>query len=374
MRALLNSLRRPSGWTLFGVLLAAFLLGNIFNGYHLRLPFGANGGAQVERPLPAEFLYLDNERVGAYIAQLTGGIAKSERLTETLTEEDNAKVSGNFFEVGASSQHQNFAERQVTPTAAAYYFRLLAILLQQDRLTDVSVENFDDFESLHDTGDFVRFHSRDVRTPIYANSYLVVRQAGTLKALFPTAGLDELEREETLTRRENAKSYARQVGPNPRIVFALTPKPETEIPKRSTRCQSKVAPSREETEARACKDDSVKFLMPVRYRQITDERSLIKDGGGSFTVVGKVVRLFPNGHRGRASAYVDSPTRETWEKPLEHVPGILLRYSSHKCANREADQGDEEENPLSTCVRSRLKEQTEIPDRGAVILPIAIYK
>lgn len=123
----------------------------------------------------------------------------------------------------------------------------------------MEVDDLRDFEKIGE-GTFVTFTSHDLRAPVYSNSYMVVRQAGTLKALFPTAGADELEREEILAQRESAKNYARQVGPNPRIVFALTP----------------YRTRREKRERRDGKDESIKFLLPVRYRRLTDERSRAK--------------------------------------------------------------------------------------------------
>jgi hypothetical protein len=348
--AWLSSLSRPRRWGLIaGTLVAIFLLGVLFHDFRLRSPIGPEAEADsVRRPVPAEFLYLDNERVGAYLAQLAGGIAKSERLTETLRKEDSAKVSGgSFFEVGASAQRENFIEQQVTPTATANFFRLLADLLEQEKLHEVSVDDLGDFEHLGE-GAFVRFESHDLRTPIYANSYLVVRQAGTLKSLFATVGTDEFERDQVEAEREGARDYAHQVGPNPRIVFALTPE----------------------------QDETIKFLLPVRYRRLTDERSLIKDGGGRFTVVGKVVRIFRNAPA-NGDAYVDSPTRETWKKPLERVPAHLLERSSGLC---ETPVGGERPDhavapsDLRSCVLKRLVEQTTIPGEGAVILPVAIYK
>lgn len=339
-----------------GALVAVFILGVLSSHYHLRSPFGTGDAGSVLRPRPAEFLYLDNERVGAYLAQLTGGIAKSERLSETLRNEDSAKVSGgDLFEVGASSQRENFVERQVTPTAAANFFRLLADLIDQERLEDVEVDDLEDFKEL-DEGSFVRFTSHDLRAPVYVNSYLVVRQAGTLKALFPTAGADEYEREQILARRENAKSYAHQVGPNPRIVFALTPGKEEEA--------SGGAPA-------------IQFLLPVRYRQLTDERSLIKDGGGGFKVVGKVARMFRTPAANGNSSYIDSPTRETWKHPLQQVPGQLLERSSALCGTPVGGRRPEGYVPpakLRACVLKRLLNQTTIPRTGAVILPVAIYK
>lgn len=321
----------------------AFVLGLILD----ELSLGSMQAEVDGRPRPAEFLYLDNERVGAYLAQLDGGTATSERLTETLIAEDSAKVSAGGFEVGASAQRENFVERQVTPTAAANYLRLFSILKKQERLPEVGVESLSDFQHLGE-GEFVRFESEDLRTPIYANSYLVVRQAGTLKALFPTGSASGSERDEILEARDNAESYARQVGPDPRIVFALKPK----------------------------EDETIKFLLPVRYRQLTNERSLIKGGGGRFTVVGKLIRAFRQPPAGDGYAYVDSPTLETWRKPLERVPAPLLERSSALCeAKRRAEAGKPSTPPvLRHCILKQLRTQTRIPKRGAVILPIAIYK
>jgi hypothetical protein len=376
-----------------GALVAAFVLGALANHYRLRSPFGPDDEAgSVERPLPAEFLYLDNDRVGAYLAQLNGGIAKSERLSETLRREDSAKASGAGFEVGASSQRENFVEREVTPTAAASFFRLYAVLRQQEKLHEVEVDNLDaftrSFRNLPE-GAFVRFESHDLRTPIYANSYLVVRQVGTLKALFPTAGASDFEREQIEAAREEARSYAHQVGENPRIVFALTP-PLSEQEKRERKrewddAKADASATNGEADGESVKPKKgeppkkrwgIEFLLPVRYRQLTDERSLIKNGGGRFTVVGKMVRVFRRSRDGVVS-YVDAPTRETWKKPLGHVPGALLARSSRLCGTpvgSRAARRAKTARKLRACVRKLLRIQTEIPGMGAVILPIAIYK
>jgi hypothetical protein len=82
---------------------------------------------------PAEFLYIDNDRVAAYLAQLQGGRATGERLSRTLTRELSGTASaGGSFEVGASAQEQSFVEREVTPTAASNYFRLFDALVETD--------------------------------------------------------------------------------------------------------------------------------------------------------------------------------------------------------------------------------------------------
>ncbi|HEY5051966.1 MAG TPA: hypothetical protein VII45_01000, partial [Solirubrobacterales bacterium] len=87
---------------------------------HPHLSFGSDGGdSSLTNRRPAEFLYLDNGRAAAYLAQLEGGIDNSERLTNTLTKGSEAKANaGNILSFGGSAQQQSFVEREITPTAA----------------------------------------------------------------------------------------------------------------------------------------------------------------------------------------------------------------------------------------------------------------
>lgn len=157
---------------------------------------------------PAEFLYLDNVRVAAYLAQLEGGAARSERLSRTLTRDVSGKATaGGAFEVGASAQEERFIEREVTPTAASNYFRLFDALEDAE---DPSVRlrwvddprNYEALARLHE-GDFVGLSTRDLLRQDYIKPYLVVRQPSTLAALFPLAG------------GPAARSSASSPGPSP---------------------------------------------------------------------------------------------------------------------------------------------------------------
>lgn len=64
MLAWLSTLSRPKRWGLvLGALAAIFGLGILAHHFRLRSPFApAASASKVNRPLPAEFLYLDSER------------------------------------------------------------------------------------------------------------------------------------------------------------------------------------------------------------------------------------------------------------------------------------------------------------------------
>jgi hypothetical protein len=192
--------------------------------------------------------------------------------------------------------------------------------------------------------------------PKYVNPYLAVRQSSTLSALFPMPSSDPSKREAVKRLREAARKFAKQVGDDPRIVFKLDPDGEEE--------------------------KGPEYLLPVSFRQLTSERSLIKYGGGEFTVLGKVVRLFPEPERNpskQEEAYVDSPTRETWGRPLKRAIRPLLCRSQPSCLHQLGDDEDAAER-RHTIEKTRedmsgsLVEGSQIYRKGAVILPVAIYK
>ncbi len=114
----------------------------------------------------------------------------------------------------------------------------------------------------------------------------------------------------------------------------------------------------------------MRFLLPMQYQELTDERSLLEGTGESFTVVGKVVRIFgPGPNSERRSSYTDSATQEVWRQPLEQAPASLVQRASVGCQQKtvEGKRG---------CLTKKLRQQTTLKASrpGAVIIPIAIYK
>jgi hypothetical protein len=345
-----------------GVLAAAVFAGIIWLAVSsdlLHVQIGNEPSARsVGTTQPGEFMYLDSDRVAAYLAQMEGGTSFSEHLTEKLTTEASVKAGvGEAVSVGGTAQNERFVERTVTPTAASSFFRLLNELDENSGEDSRTYLTFLSRKLGHlaalqkkqglSTGDFVKIKKAQLVPPRYINPYLVVRQAGTLPALFPTERTDPSSRQEANTQRRNAERFARQVGPNPRMVFVFRPQSEE--------------PSTPAT---------ARYLLPMQYQELTDERSLLEGSGGGFTVVGKVVRIFrgPNGEGG--SGYIDSATRQTWGEPLKQAPRPLLKRGSLSCQNLPPRR------TIRGCLAEKLTAQTELVpgESGAVIIPVAIYK
>jgi hypothetical protein len=305
---------------------------------------------------PAEFLYLDTGRVASYVAQVNGGSFDEQKLSRKLTDTLSAKaVLTGLGEAGGSRAREVFLERVLKPTDASSFFALQTSLDDgsEDQLTEIRLRRFEeDIESL-DEGQMVSFETSALLSPLYLNSYVAVKQPHTLEAMFPNSG----------AHRKEARRFHDDVGENPRVVFALQPT-----------YRNKPAAERK----------PFKYLLPMSANGLTKERSLVKYGGGQFTVVGKLVRRFPQrGHKNNP-AYIDSPTLETWEQPLRNEPGELLCRTERRCIGQVRTEerdgkltGRERRQAIHAArkrVRKALKRQTTIDRRGAVILPVAIYK
>ena len=385
---------------------------------------------------PAEFLYLDRGRVIAYLAQIEGGTIASEQLSSKHSDSVETKLTlKEIAQFGTSSTNEDSLAREVTPTTAAEYFELLFDLEHEPGgngepagVTKIGLGRFNsDVKNLTE-GQFVTFRTHGLRAPIYLNPYLATRQRTTLETLFPPPARASVAPARAHRQRERALHFRHRLGKNPRVVFELRPLEHDEvkairkqrrtkgegleaarspgpatggvsateghsgpvpvpasgaIPRPLDTCQK--ARRHEEKRKRPHRMTPEKekerrhvlYLMPMDARLLTRERSLIKFGGGDFTVLGKVVRVFPEDGDGQSPAYIDSPTRETWEQPLTHAPLKLLCGTDAKCKklshrHPKATQAEIRESRCSDL--EALREQTEIPQRGAVILPVAAYK
>jgi hypothetical protein len=365
-----------------GILLAGVIVGLALHSAHLHWPLtfdDPTGSASQDKPF--EFLYLDSARVEAYLAELDGGTFAQQHLSHKVIQTANGEFTVEPVKAGVSAEDENLLEREVTATAASRYVELLHQLGSEVHYVDVRHFKTNIRCNLSE-GDFVSIETRYVRPPVYLNPFLAVKQAGTLSALFPMPSSDPEQRKLVEARREAALQFSRQVGEDPRAVFAIQPRVGGELGK-------------------------VRYLLPMAVGQLSAERSLIKFGGGEFTVVGKVVRIFPRGpcdsarageprqqrqiayrtegDRGKGAdeaehpAYVDSPTRETWEHALEGATPELICRTNPRCASavRSGDLHGGARLRLIEAARReilrKLRAQTRIEKYGAVILPIATY-
>jgi hypothetical protein len=326
---------------------------------------------------PVEFLYLDGPRILDFLAELEGGeVGAVHRISKEINSL-NAGGSANGFSVGASTQHETEAESTITRTEASE----LGLLLSDLRANDLHGVSFhavtiDDHTKLTKKGIregmLVRFVTHDLLSPGYLRPYVVVRQSATLAALFPQASGDQASAERAQKQRQKAESFARQIGPDPRLTFAVLPR------------------------GRAGSGRPLKVLMPMRYRNLTTERSLLEKGkdqytGGRLVVFGKVIRVFRHQttfrcreRAGRCGGdqpeYTDYATREIWNNPLEQASNYLIEHVSHSCVT-SSTEAEVTENPSRAgpirgraCFLAKLRRQTELYAPGIVILPIAIYK
>ncbi len=350
-------------WLLGGIGILAGLAVFAF-AVHLLWPSGSGSGdGSFPEGGPAEFLYLDAARDASYLAQIDGGSYEGEKVVHKLAESLNAgvKVPGGG-EAGATRAREILTERVLQPTDASAFFDL-AEELRDDHIKEVGLRDFQRF--VHDRvaeGEFVEFETSAIVAPRYLNAFLAVRQKKTLEELFPYSK----------RRQRLARAFLRDVGRNPRAVIAIRPK---------------FAQGEREGERKP-----VAYLMPIRARSLTAERSLIKYGGGRFTVIGKLVRDFPEKVKSgdHTPAYIDSPTLETWELPLRRAPRELLCRTEQQCIDEVRTgvvagktvangplEGEQRHKALKRArhrILDALRSQTTIEHRGAVILPVAIYK
>lgn len=366
MRGALAKLIGTGPWaiarvTIFGLLVAIVAI--LALGLNLRWPIGADEESlTIDPPPPAEFLYLDSQRALSYLAQMQGGTTTSEQQSHKLTRSVTSKlVLKGLFEAGGNSGEEEAAQRVVTPTAASAYIELIDTLKADGDLVRVDdIGDFSQFTKTVKEGQFVLFSAESMRPPTYVNPYLAVRQNEALNALFPVAGTSA-ERVRVLAVRRAARRFVNRVGENPRIVFDLRPRGDS------------VA--------------ALQYLLPVQYAGLSHERSLIKNGGGEFEVLGKVVRIFPEsqeekdvlerGGQPDRLAYLDSAARDTWSEPLKHADPQLICRAAPQCAQEVAEHPDERGEAFKDVMEgltTGLSGQTQIHSRGAVILPVAIYK
>ena len=305
---------------------------------------------------PPDYAYLDNARVALYLGQLQGGLARSEQLTQQLTQSRNAGVSASALSLGGSTGSSSSVERVVTPTATARFYQLLDLLDGNGYLHTIDAvasphERARAFAGVPE-GTFVRLRRCTLRLPSYvqlaqltfgtsgyasaSNAYSGAGQrppvaanalgnamtlADPTKAYLPyppSMGTSGAERR----LADAVRALAKAAGRNPRVPLST--------------CSGEVA----------LRPRGVDLLMPIRLAALSSEPTLL---AGPVTVVGKLVRSVRPGHE-----YVDEASLATFAGPVSSVDGAAAS----------------DENSLS----DELDADASVLAPGAVIMPIAIYK
>jgi hypothetical protein len=305
---------------------------------------------------PSEFLYLDGNRILTYLSELEGGERGPVLKIAKEVKELKGEVGVEGVTVGATSQHETSAESTLVRTEAASLGLLLHALKVDTkegvRYESVHLNEPGSLKQLKE-GEIVRFVTHWLTSPGYIRPYVVVHSAATFGALFPRRPGDPASAEQAEKQGELAKAFAHQVGPDPRITFAVIPPQQAEGPPM--------------------------IMLPLDFRGLTSERTLLeknRDGytGGRVVVYGKVARVFREEHTPCregivCGVYTDFATREVWKNPLEQASNYLIEHVSHNCT-MQATQGTNGRD----CFLAELEHQTELSAPGAVIVPIAILK
>lgn len=307
---------------------------------------------------PAEFLYLDKARTASYLAQVEGGEEGKKKYIQKLTNSLNGKV--NFegaAEAGASHSEEDVVERVVTPSSSSLFFDLKKAMEETERgdLTSIKLNEFESVQEEPGEGRFVIFHTPALLSPSYLDQYLAVKRPHGVRDLFPPDGGGDAAAHNT-SNRWAAWRFKGELGKDPRVDLAVRVR-------------------------RPDRPGSVVYLLPIDGALLTEEQSLLSHGGGTLTIVGKIVRLWPQpGETSVFPAYVDNATRATWEGPLRSAPGELICRTNPYCKTIVSEghfRGPRRQRVIEETRRAELRAlhlETRIAKRGAVVLPIAIYK
>lgn len=346
-------------------IIGAALLGAAAVGLAWWLFGGAGGGTAVALEpdpgiAPPDYVYLDEARVVSYLGQIQGGLATSDKVTEQVSRSGGANAGAAGVGLSASLAQSASLERVVTPTAAARFYGLLALLRSRGYLRTIDAGEppqalVRDFAKIPE-GTFVRLRDCQLRLPSYIQIDQLIRQSrGRLDALnayiqgisAPGVSLDAVVAAERAAGRVNgglgssaqivtgpvaqrlqaaARQLVRALGTNPRVPLAT--------------CSGGLA----------LKPRGVDLLIPVRLGLLSPERSLT---AGPVTVVGKVVRDVRND----ASIYADDGL-------LAGLAAPLLNFDA---ALQPTGYG-------ATSLEDELDADAVVLPPGAVILPLAIYK
>jgi hypothetical protein len=234
---------------------------------------------------PAEYLYLDSDRVLAYLGQIDGGLpTTAKRTSMQMTSQSGTLKGGLIAEVTGSAERQTSIEETVTPAATDRFYDLLQKLRngaatragrRYPWLSEMNAmlgsdadaaKAYDGLARLRE-GDFVRLENAHLFLPRYA---ALAPRARYARAYAPG---DLLRRPAPLDiaaparQDRDVKRYLRSLGADPVLPFVV-PSLWT-----STGLRSVSAPT---------------FLVPARYSALLDNARLVS---GNLSIVGKVIYI-----------------------------------------------------------------------------------
>lgn len=284
--------------------------------------------------LPEEYLYLDDERVDAYLGQLRGGLSPTEQRSLSLTKKIDARLGVEpVVQVGGNLERTESIERTVFLRAADRFFQLESELeARYTHVDDVGLEfmsieaptnacpEIEELKRIKE-GQILRILGANLRVPTYALALAKVAHADQFQTDYQkkvsSQRLARLARE----GQRGLKRFVKSLGADPQLPFWIQPRKGCEV------------------------------FMPARYSKVNDAPSMLT---GPVTIVGKVVRRLTQ----REQKYFDVDTAVRWERALsKSAPGVKRTLGLNGGG-----------------IRQMVTSSATVHYPGLVLLPLAIYK
>jgi hypothetical protein len=285
--------------------------------------------------LPGEHLYLDDERVDAYLGQLRGGLAASERQQVSVSRSRNAELAlQQVVQVGASIEEQQLVERTVSSRAADRFYLLEAELMARFGQSEHVGFRFRRVRSNAEgcrqirrgtvirPGQIIRITGAHLRVPTYALALAKVAHAAQFLASHQADRVSpEALSQLAELRQESLQRFVGGFGTDPRLPFRL------EVGSNCT------------------------IFLPARYSKLVDAPSLLT---GQVTVVGKVVRTLV----GEGKTYFDVETASRYGRAVQDAGPAVQQVLGFAGADS----------------RAIVNESARVAAPALVVLPLAVYK
>ncbi len=287
--------------------------------------------------LPGEFLYLDDERVDAYLGQLRGGLSETEQRSISLTESRDAQLGvEQVVQVGGNVERKEVIERTVSSRAADRFYILETELAAQFGEAGSAIPRFKRLEAKRPgceeitrlerikEGQILRITGAQLLVPTYALALARVAHAdqflGPYQEEVPRERLSRLAGDS----QPGLKRFVESLGADPRVPFRL-------------KIKGTAGPCH--------------VFMPARYSKLIDAPSLLT---GPMTVVGKVVRRLTK----IEPQYFDVDTAVRYERALTESSAAVRRTLGLDPATMLDD----------------VNSSATVDYPGLVVLPLAMYK
>ena len=286
--------------------------------------------------LPGEYLYLDDERVDAYLGQLRGGLSPTEQRSISLTERREAQLGVEpVVQIGGNVERTETIEQTVLSRAADRFFLLESEL--EARFTDAddarvrflsvlapgdACKHMKRIETIKE-GQILRILGANLRVPTYALALAKVAHADQFRAedqkKVKPQRLAQLARE----GQRGLKRLVENLGADPQLPLRLQ-----------------------------IKKGDCQVFMPARYSKVFDAPSMLT---GPITIVGKVVRRLTRMER----TYFDVDTAVRWERALRQSDAPRVKRT---LGLKEVG------------IRAAINHSATVQYPGLVLLPLAMYK